>query len=357
MATPNLTPVETLALEKSGHDFIYRPTEHVGVIEVENFPLLGKFTALRFLEWVQENPEGVISLPTGKTPEHFIHFVSSYLKNWKKPSVQKDLEANGIDPAKKPKMRGLHFIQMDEFYPIDPNQKNSFYYYVNKYYIEGFGLDPEKAMLMNVWNVGVPKHMALADVFPNSVVDLSLRHRHAANQQERLQKEVLEAVDQYCTQFEQKIRTLGGIGFFIGGIGPDGHIAFNIKGSDHYSTTRLTATNYETQAAAASDLGGIEVSRNRLVVTIGLRTIAHNKNVVAIIIAAGEAKAKIIAHAVESKKSNEYPASILHDLPNARFYLTKGAACRLVERRLIEFKQREALLPEDVEQVVIDLAL
>ena len=41
-------------------------------ITVDNFPKLGLLTALRFLEWVLENPEGVISLPTGKTPEYFI---------------------------------------------------------------------------------------------------------------------------------------------------------------------------------------------------------------------------------------------------------------------------------------------
>ena len=39
----------------------------------------GKLTALRFLEWVQQNPEGVVSLPTGKTPEYFIRWVTEYL--------------------------------------------------------------------------------------------------------------------------------------------------------------------------------------------------------------------------------------------------------------------------------------
>ena len=77
--------------------------------------------------------------------------------------------------------------------------------------------------------------------------------------------------------YEKKIQELGGIGFFLGGIGPDGHIAFNVRGSDHNSTTRLTQTNFETQAAAAVDLGGIEISRNRLVITIGLGSITYNK--------------------------------------------------------------------------------
>ena len=64
----------------------------------------------------------------------------------------------------------------------------------------------------------------------------------------------------------------------MGGIGPDGHIAFNVRGSDSNSTTRLTLTNFETQATAAIDLGGIEISRNRLkVITIGLGTITHNE--------------------------------------------------------------------------------
>jgi len=78
-------------------------------------------------------------------------------------------------------------------------------------------------------------------------------------------------------EYEAKIRSKGGIGFFLGGIGPDGHIAFNTRGTDRFSTTRLTPTNFETQAVAAGDLGGIEISRNRLVITIGLETLLISK--------------------------------------------------------------------------------
>ena len=352
-----LSPVEEIVLARTERKFIYKPVEKIGVIEVENFPMLGKLTALRFLEWVQANPGGVIALPTGKTPEHFIKFVTFYLANWEKADTQQDLKTNGIDPSKKPDMKSLYFVQIDEFYPIDPKQKNSFHYYVKKYYIDGFGLEPEKAMLMDLWNIGVPDQSTLKDIFVDDMVDLSLRHRHATNQLERRQKDVIQAIDQYCTDYEADIQKLGGIGFFLGGIGPDGHIAFNIQGSDHYSTTRLTATNYETQAAAASDLGGIEVSKKRLVVTIGLKTITWRRDVVAIIIAAGEAKAKIVAKAIESEKSNHYPASILGGLKNARFYLTHGAASRLVERRFLDFKKYQEIPFEHIERAVIDLAL
>ena len=349
--------VESFWLEKSGRQLIYPNKEKIGIIEVDNFPALGKLTALRFVEWVQKNKDGVISLPTGKTPEHFIKWVNHYLENWKSKQTIKDLEENGIDPAIYPEMSGLHFVQIDEFYPIDPVQTNSFYYYVNKYYISGFGLDPNKGLLINAAAIGLDKGCTIMDVFPDNVVDLSLRTRQPATRMETMQRDFLLKVDQWCSDYEEKIRKLGGIGFFLGGIGPDGHIGFNVLGSDHYSTTRLTPTNYETQAAAATDLGGIEVARKRLVITIGLATISYNRDAVALIIAAGEAKSHVILNAVQQDKSNLYPATVLHDMPNARFYLTKGAAHLLNERVYVDIRDADKLKPEITERVVIDLAL
>jgi len=349
--------VEKIAIEKSGFEPIYPPVEKIPVIMVDNFPALGKLTAVRFLEWVQQNPEGVISLPTGKTPEHFIKWVQYFLQNWDQPDVCQELENWGVDPSREPEMRGLRFVQIDEFYPINPKQHNSFYHYINNFYIKGFGLDKSRALLINVYRFGVLEDLILENVFPEEKVDLTLRTRQAINNVERIQKQVIEAVDQYCTEYETQIREMGGIGFFLGGIGPDGHIGFNVKGSDHYSTTRLTPTNYETQAAAATDMGGIEVARNRLVITIGLRTITYNKDTVAIIIAAGEAKAKIVAEAIENEKSNLYPATVLQSLPQARFYLTKGAAKHLVERRFVELSKKEHVTPEDIQRIVINLSL
>ncbi len=192
---------------------------------------------------------------------------------------------------------------------------------------------------------------------PDNRVDLSLRIKQPKNYQERLQQSALENIDQWCAEYEEGIRKLGGIGFFLGGIGPDGHIGFNIRGSDLNSTTRLTPTNYETQAAAATDLGGIEVSRNRHVITIGLSTIGYNSECTAIIMAAGEAKAEVVADAVQHKMHVRYPATILQSLPNARFYLTSGAAKLLGERRYDMTVKKKELSDQDVEEILIDLAL
>ena len=309
----------------------HRFPTNIPYITVENFPKLGKLAALRFLEWADTNPEGVISLPTGKTPEYFIEWVKRTLNGWNTTEGEKMRMENGLAIKHKPDLRGLHFVQIDEFYPIDPTQHNSFYYYVKKYYIEGFGLDASKGQFINCDEIPLADGRHFNEVFADGVIDLGLRYREPANAAERIQQRSIFMIDNWCAEYDQKVKDLGGIGFFLGGIGPDGHIAFNTRGSDPHSTTRLTHTNFETQAAAAGDLGGIEVSRTKPVITIGLDTITHNRDTVAIIFAAGEAKAPVVADALEKKPCNLYPASVLAKLPNARFYLTTGAASMLHE--------------------------
>jgi glucosamine-6-phosphate deaminase len=349
--------IERHALEVSGRELRYAPEEKLGIVTVDNFPMLGTLTALRFLEWVHYHPDGVISLPTGKTPEYFIKEVRRFLENWESLEVQRELQEWGFPSSEKPEMGGLHFVQIDEFYPINSHHTNSFHYYVEKFYIEGFGLDPEKALLIKADQIGLPEGRTIEELWGEQEVDLTLRYRSPLGRLEQEQKEVIERIDQWCMEYEQRIRELGGIGFFLGGIGPDGHVAFNVRGSDMYSTTRLTNVNYETQAASASDLGGIEVARKRRVITIGLATITYNPECTAIIIAAGEAKAKVVANAVHRQQDVHYPATVLHDLQKARFFLTAGAAKELTARSLLRFREREQLQEEDIEKVVVDLSL
>lgn len=349
--------VEQKYLDTSGKKLFYSPTEKMPIIQVNSFPELGKLTALRFIEWVIDNPDGVISLPTGKTPEHFIKWVTKILNEWTTPYIQNLLKEMGIKSDVKPSLSNLRFVQIDEFYPIDSYQHNSFYYYIDKYYFRQWKLDKSKALLMNINEIGTAENLPLNEIFPDKKVDLSLRTRWASTRLERLQKETIEIVDEFCTNYERKIEEMGGIGFFLGGIGPDGHIGFNVQGSDHFSTTRLIETNYETQAAAASDLGGVEIARNRLVITIGLETITRNKNSTAIIIAAGEAKANIIRDSIQNSPSNKYPATVLQKLKNSRFYLTNGAALRLSERRFVDAQNENPLSFSTVERSVVNLTI
>ena len=113
-------------------------------IVVDNFPKLGLLTALRFIEWVSENPNGVISLPTGKTPEFFIKWTTYILDHWDEKKVMVLLEKYGLKDLKKPSLSGLQFVQIDEFYPISSKQHNSFYYYVLTYTSKDLGSTRKK---------------------------------------------------------------------------------------------------------------------------------------------------------------------------------------------------------------------
>ena len=321
-----LSRVEELFTSNNGFE---SQSSKIPYLIVDSFPDLGLITTLRFFEWVYDNPEGVISLPTGKTPEYFIKWTSYLLNNWDSRMVKSIRKKYNLPFKAKPDFSKLYFIQIDEFYPLNPRQHNSFYNYVKKYYLENFRIKKSRAHLINTEEILLASNMHWTEVFPNGTVDLTLRHREANSDEEKYQQESVYLIDQWCNMYERKIEELGGIGFFLGGIGPDGHIAFNVRGSDHNSTTRLTQTNFETQAAAAVDLGGIEISRNRLVITIGLGTITYNKNATTIIIAAGEAKAPIVQKSIESEQNIMYPASSLQKLANSRFYITEGAAKKL----------------------------
>jgi glucosamine-6-phosphate deaminase len=251
------------------------------------------------------------------------------LDNWNNKKGKDFLEKYGLADVKKPDLSELSFVQMGEFFPINPEQHNSLYNYAQKQYIDGLGFKKENALLINSEEIKLAEGKHYSEIFPDFKIDLSLRYREAKTHQEQLQQESIFKIDNWCTAYENKIREKGGIGFFLSGIGPDGLIAFNTRGSDHFSSTRLTETNFETQAITAADLGGIEVSKNRLVVTIGLGTLTFNPDNKAIVYAAGEAIADTIKASLEKEPSVTYPATALQKLKNARFYLTEGAAVTL----------------------------
>lgn len=332
-----LNQAEKIFLNQTDHPLQYS-NEHLPIIEVPNTLELGKLAALSFLDWVIENPEGVIALPSGKTPEYFIKFLSYYKENWHKPSVKTELHKHGITAHQFPKTSNLKFVQLDEFYGIKSTHQRSFNQYVKNYYVKTLDLKPDNVLLIDIANHGILAKHEFESIFPAGKIDLKLlEHKPANNTQKRQKQALMEAVE-YCKLHEDKIREWGGIGFFLGGIGLDGHIAFNLPGVDKNAPTHLTHLNYQTSAQSAIDLGGMEHSRDRGVLTIGLGTLAYNPNAKIIIMAAGEAKAPIIQRVAEGPASNMAPASLLQDFHDVTFYLTHGASKNLNARKAHKFK-------------------
>ena len=67
-------------------------TTVVPYIITDSVPKLGVMTALRFLEWVSENEEGVVSLPAEKMFQNFIHYTHHFLDTWNEKETRQVLE-------------------------------------------------------------------------------------------------------------------------------------------------------------------------------------------------------------------------------------------------------------------------
>merc|ERR1712080_673823 len=82
-----------------------------------------------------------------------------------------------------------------------------------------------------------------------------------------------EDLEQECLEYEEKIEQVGGIHLFMGGIGPDGHIAFNEPGSSLMSRTRVKTLAHDTIIANARFFGGDLEKVPRQALTVGVGTV------------------------------------------------------------------------------------
>jgi glucosamine-6-phosphate deaminase len=76
-----------------------------------------------------------------------------------------------------------------------------------------------------------------------------------------------------CHKYEEKILQAGGIELFLGGIGPDGHIAFNEPGSSLKSRTRVKTLAYDTILANSRFFGNDLDQVPKMALTVGVQTV------------------------------------------------------------------------------------
>ena len=88
---------------------------------------------------------------------------------------------------------------MGAFYPIDSEQHNSLYNFAKVNYIEGFGLNPENSMFIKSEDIKLAGDYHFLEVFPDYIIDLSLRFREAKTAQEKIQQESIFLIDNWCT--------------------------------------------------------------------------------------------------------------------------------------------------------------
>ncbi len=192
------------------------------------------------------------------------------------------------------KNEGLSFynvitFNLDEYFGMDKNNIQSYFYFMHEHLFNHIDIPPE--------NINIPA----GNIAPDKL-------------------------QQYCIDYEMKIKKLGGLDFQLLGIGRTGHIGFNEPGSHLNSETRLIILDHITRVDAASSFFGIE-NVPRKAITMGIGTVKNAKRIV--LLAWGVNKSNIIKKTIEGPVSSNVPASYLQDHNNTTFILDQEAAANL----------------------------
>jgi len=112
-----------------------------------------------------------------------------------------------------------------------------------------------------------------------------------------------------CLAYEAKIKSLGGIHLFLGGIGADGHIAFNEPGSSLHSRTRIKTLTQDTIIANSRFFNNDISLVPKLALTVGVGTVMDAHEV--LIVVNGHNKAQAVQQAVEGSVNHMWTITAL----------------------------------------------
>lgn len=142
-----------------------------------------------------------------------------------------------------------------------------------------------------------------------------------------------------CQRYEEKIASCGGIELFMGGIGPDGHIAFNEPGSSLASRTRLKTLAYETILANSRFFEGDINKVPKLALTVGVATVMDAREVLVII--TGAHKALALAKCIEEGLNHMWTVSAIQLHPRGIVVCDEDATLELHVKTVRYFKSIE----------------
>ncbi len=144
-----------------------------------------------------------------------------------------------------------------------------------------------------------------------------------------------------CSNYEKKITEAGGIDLFLGGVGEDGHIAFNEPFSSLGSRTRIKTLTPDTIAVNARFFDGDESQVPRQALTVGVATILSAGKV--LILATGPKKARAVRHGIEGGYNHIWTISALQTHPHGIIICDEEAAGELKVSTYKYFKGIEGL--------------
>lgn len=251
----------------------------------------------------ESNKNFVLGLPTGGTPTKMYRKLAEFYREG------------------KVSFKNVSTFNMDEYVNIPESHKESYHYYMFNNLFKHVDLEPSNTHILN---------------------------GNAPNLTEE------------CERYERLISEAGGVDLFLGGIGPDGHIAFNEPGSSLVSRTRVKTLNQDTIHANARffDHDISQVPKQAL--TVGVGTVMDAKEVLVLI--TGLHKSFALYKAVEEGVSHMWTVSAFQQHPNFTIVCDEAATAELkvktvkyfkdlwhIHQHLNETKEAAASVTEEVE--------
>ncbi|CAK4672611.1 hypothetical protein LEN26_016090 [Aphanomyces euteiches] len=155
-------------------------------------------------------------------------------------------------------------------------------------------------------------------------------------------------LEKECQDYEAKIAHFGGIELFLGGIGPDGHIAFNEPGSSLVSRTRVKTLAYDTIVANSRFFGGDISKVPKMALTVGVGTVMDAREV--LIIITGHSKAYALYKVIEEGLNHMWTVSAIQTHAKSVIVCDDDATMELKVKTVKYFKG----LHETHEQMIRD---
>ena len=148
-------------------------------------------------------------------------------------------------------------------------------------------------------------------------------------------------LEKECEDYEKKIQNAGGIKLFVGGIGPDGHIAFNEPASSLGSLTRVKTLTMDTISANSRFFDNDVSKVPKTALTVGVKTVLDAEEV--LIIISGLSKARALAKVVEEGVNHMWTVSALQLHPKGIIVCDEQSTYELKVATVKYFKDIEAV--------------
>jgi glucosamine-6-phosphate deaminase len=231
---------------------------------------------------IRGKPNLVLGLATGGTP------VMLYAE------LARMNHEEGLD------LSHVHTFNLDEYLGLPPNHPASYRRFMKENFFDRTNIDPRRTFVPDGMTPDIPRH---------------------------------------CREYEELIKSMGGIDIQVLGIGSDGHIGFNEPTSSLSSRTRDKVLTEQTRRDNARFFKTPDEVPHACL-TMGIGTILESR--LCLLLAFGAGKADAVAGAVEGPVTSMLPASALQFHADAKVFVDEPAAARLKLRDYYNYAVRHS---------------